>query len=112
MKNLIVILISSLQLCYGFTPIEKGQPAPDNGYFVTSEEEYQVRDKLEKAKRKNLVLSDLAAEQKDYIKTLKEHNKELREVSKDTGLISKPMYFVIGGVSVSILAVGLIKLIK
>lgn len=112
MKYLIV-LITSINLCFGFTPIKEGQPAPKDGYFVTPDEEFKVRNKLETLKFKNIKLEDLAFEQDKYIETLKTHNKELRSTVKDSqGFITKPMYFVLGGFTVSILTVGIIAMLK
>lgn len=89
--------------------VKKGDPAPDNGYFITVDQEKtfrQINEDNKQLKKVNLELKDLGVAQGEQIALLKqrltvyqEHNEYLLnrvESAKNDGFWSKSFYFVSG----------------
>lgn len=119
MKYLIVILICISQaLAIDITPIEKGQPAPANGFFVDQENMKEFREINERKKlleKENLTLKDIRVIQDEQIDNYKEIEKELyRQVRKEKfkSDIKGIGGFILGVAAASLAAYAAIKVTK
>lgn len=80
MKVLLIFLISISQ-CFALdvTPIKKGDPAPQNGFFIDAENMQEMRKINEEKKllnKENVTLKDLAIINESRISTYQEYVKK------------------------------------
>lgn len=107
---IIAILLINTTFANEVTYIKKGDPAPENGYFITAPQEKKFREQNEENKKLtsiNIQLKDLQVQQDARIDTLNERingyqadNKYLMDrvsSARSDGFWNKTIYFV-GGV--------------
>lgn len=119
MKYLIIFLICISQ-CFAIdiTPIEKGEPAPANGFFVDAENMKEFREINERKKlleKENLTLKDIRVIQSEQISNYKIIEKELHsQVRKEKfkSDVKGVGGFVLGVLATSLAAYAAIRATK
>lgn len=119
MKLLIILLFSISQcLAIDVTPIQKGDPAPQDGFFIDSPNMKEIREINEKKKlleKENIQLKDLAVINEQRVDTYKDYAKKSEEQlgwEKTKGNFKGVGGFLLGVLATSVAAYAAIRVSK
>jgi hypothetical protein len=117
MKLLLAFLISFNAVA--MTPIKKGEVAPNDGFFLTKEEEQKHYERNEKQKQTIIKLEDLRvidsqiiAKKDEQIKVQDDSYHKLREEHYKSNNLVNILYFIGGAVLTGAISYATIRTIK
>jgi len=117
MKLLIVFLISFQAVA--MTPIKQGEPAPENGFFVTKQQERRIYEKNETQKQDLIKLEDLRVidsqiifKRDEQIQVQNDSYQKLREEHYKSNTFINILYFIGGAVLTGAISYATIRTIK
>ncbi len=118
--KLIIVLLFSISTCFALdvTPIKKGEQAPSNGFFVTTESMKELRKINEEKKileKENITLKDLSVINEKRIETYKKYAEESHKQAsweRTKGSFKGAGGFILGVLATSLAAYAAIQVSK